>query len=279
MAELDRELSSATTSPIQGHALLTITRPDTQYLVTFINGAILGEVNASIEKALTNINEEQYRLDFEVFAPVRAIRETITRATKEKDAVVRVQINVYGPRIHVAAIGRVFTEHKIYLQLPDYVREGIGYDNPHVLKLTDHQYLVPERVANVEEQVAERTAGDTSLKKTIKDVYSSLTRNNHLRVLEGDERLKTPLLLYVTTSTSGRDIQKCVNKDRHQKTALDFMTERENGPISDAYRLWTPTEVDGQHWCFINALMPWSCANVPTVIATLSLMRYVRHDY
>jgi SWI/SNF-related matrix-associated actin-dependent regulator of chromatin subfamily A3 len=195
MAELDKELNSATTSPIQGHALLTITRPETHYLVTFINGAMLGEVNALLEKALTNIMEQQYRLDFEVFAPIRAIRETISRATKEKDAVVRVQINVYGPQTNVAAIGREFSQHKIYLQRPDHVRGGTGYDNPHVLKLTDHQHPVPEIVVDVEEQVAERTAGDTLLKETIKDVYSSLTRNNHLRVLEGDERLKTPLLL------------------------------------------------------------------------------------
>jgi SWI/SNF-related matrix-associated actin-dependent regulator of chromatin subfamily A3 len=195
MAELDKELSSATISPIQGHALLTITKPESQYLVTFINGVMLGEVSASLEKALTNIIEQQYRLNFEVFAPVRAIRETISRATKEKDAVVRVQINVYGPQTNVAAIGREFSQQKIYLQRPDHIRGGTSYDNPHVLKLTDHQLPVPEKVVDVEEQVAERTAGDTLMKETIKDVYSSLTRNNHLRGLEGDERLKTPLLL------------------------------------------------------------------------------------
>jgi SWI/SNF-related matrix-associated actin-dependent regulator of chromatin subfamily A3 len=35
----------------------------------------------------------------------------------------------------------------------------------------------------------------------------------------------------------------------HQKTALEFMIQRENGPIQDAYRLWQPADVDGQPWC------------------------------
>jgi SWI/SNF-related matrix-associated actin-dependent regulator of chromatin subfamily A3 len=195
MAELDKRLSSAAMSPIQGHALLTITKPEAQYLITFVDGAVLGEVNASLEKALTSITEQQYRLDFEVFAPVRAIRETISRATKEKDAVVRVQANIYGPQSDVSAIGRELSRQKIYLQRPDYIRGGTGYDNPHVLKLTDQQLHIPENVVNVEEKAAERTADDTLLKDTVMDVYSLLTRNHHLKGLEGDERLKTQLLL------------------------------------------------------------------------------------
>jgi SWI/SNF-related matrix-associated actin-dependent regulator of chromatin subfamily A3 len=98
MAELDKRLSTTVASPIHGHALMQLTKPDNQYLITFDDGAVLGEANASLEQALNNISEQQYVLDFEVFAPVRAIRETISRATKEKDAIVRVQITIYGPR-------------------------------------------------------------------------------------------------------------------------------------------------------------------------------------
>lgn len=38
------------------------------------------------------------------------------------------------------------------------------------------------------------------------------------------------------------------NRNRHQKTALDFMIQRENGPIQDEYRLWKVVELDGQQW-------------------------------
>lgn len=35
---------------------------------------------------------------------------------------------------------------------------------------------------------------------------------------------------------------------RHQKEALDFMSQRENGPIPDDFILWKPENVDGQPW-------------------------------
>lgn len=161
MAELDKKLGSSATSPIQGHTLLNVTKPETQYLITFGDGAVLGEVNASLEQALSNIAEQQFPLDFEVFAPVRGIRETISRATKEKDAIVRVQISIYGPRAIAQGIGRELSQQKIYLQRPDHVREGADYDNPHLLKLTDNHCSLPDVSINIEEKSGEKIADET----------------------------------------------------------------------------------------------------------------------
>jgi SWI/SNF-related matrix-associated actin-dependent regulator of chromatin subfamily A3 len=161
---------------------------------------VLGEANASLEQALNNISEQQYVLDFEVFAPVRAIRETISRATKEKDAIVRVQITIYGPRKSAQSIGRDLSQLKIYLQRPDYIRNGADYDNPHVLKLVDQHHSLPDVIMHKEDQSSEK-ATDNTLKKAIADVYSSLTRDKNLQGFEGDERLKTPLLPYVINMT------------------------------------------------------------------------------
>jgi SWI/SNF-related matrix-associated actin-dependent regulator of chromatin subfamily A3 len=193
MAELDKRLSVVPASPIQGHTLMQVVKPDAQFLIAFDDGAILGEVNASLEQVLNDIVEQQYLLHFEVFAPVRAIRETISRATKEKDAVVRVQINIYGPRKIAHEIGRELSKAKLYLQRPDYVREGIDYDNPHMLKLEGDQDQLPVTSINEQEIVAEKTTDDI-MKETIADVFSSLTRDKNLQGLEGDERLKTRLL-------------------------------------------------------------------------------------
>jgi SWI/SNF-related matrix-associated actin-dependent regulator of chromatin subfamily A3 len=193
MAELDKRLSTSTPSPIQGHTLMQITRPEAQFLITFDDGLVLGEVNASLEQALSKIIKQQYLLDFEVFAPIRAIRETISRATKEKDAVVRVQISLYGPRNISQVIGRELSQLKIYLQRPDYVREDADYDNPHMLKLADHQDPIPVAMIDIEVKNTEKNAEET-LKETIADVYSLLTRGKNLQGLEGDERLKTSLL-------------------------------------------------------------------------------------
>jgi SWI/SNF-related matrix-associated actin-dependent regulator of chromatin subfamily A3 len=193
MAELDKRLSASPVSPIPGHALMQVTNSDNHYLITFDDGAVLGEVNASLEQALNKISEQQYLLDFEVFAPVRAIRETISRATKEKDAIVRVQITIYGLRKSAQSIGRELSQLKIYLQRPDHVRDGADYDNPHELKLAHRQNTFPNAVIHAEENSLDQAA-EKSLKKTIADVYSSLTRDKNLQGFEGDERLKTPLL-------------------------------------------------------------------------------------
>jgi SWI/SNF-related matrix-associated actin-dependent regulator of chromatin subfamily A3 len=193
MSELDRRMGTSAASPIQGHTLLKVTKPEAHYLITFDDGSILGEANASLELALTNIAEQGYSLDFDVFCPTRSIRETISRATKEKDAIVRVQISVYGPRTIARAIGKELSQHKIYFQRPDYVRDGVDYDNPHVLKLLDHRQSLPNAVIVAEDKTTEKAVDDT-LKSTITGIYASLSRDKNLRGLEGDERLKTTLL-------------------------------------------------------------------------------------
>lgn len=193
MSDLDKKLSIADPSPISGHTLLNVTRPETQWLVTFDDGHVLGEVNASLEQALNNITGQQYMLDFEVFAPVRAIRETISRATKEKDAIVRVQISIYALPSIAQDVGRELSKMKIYLQRPDYIRGGAAYDNPHELKLVHRPSSGIDPMIQAEDISSEKVASET-LKQTIADVYSSLTRDKNLKGLEGDERLKTRLL-------------------------------------------------------------------------------------
>jgi len=34
----------------------------------------------------------------------------------------------------------------------------------------------------------------------------------------------------------------------HQKEALEFMLQREQGPIPEAYQLWKPYDIEGQPW-------------------------------
>lgn len=242
MAQLDKVLAASAPSPIHGHTLLTLSRPETQFLVTFEDGQVLGEVNEKLEDALSRFAERRSCLDFEVFAPVRAVRETIARAEKEKDAIVRVQISMYGPRKMKQEVGQELSQHKIYLQSPDYVRAGVEYDNPHVLKLSNRLYSNANVKIIAGESPPEKSANEL-LEETIAEVYSSLTRNQHLQGLEGDERLKTSLL-------------------PHQKTALDFMTQRENGPIPEAYRLWVPTVLDGQD-CHQHAITGLICRLEP----------------
>ncbi|KAF1946973.1 hypothetical protein EJ02DRAFT_334582 [Clathrospora elynae] len=220
-----------------------IVKPEAQHLVAFLDGAVVGEVNAQLEKALVSITEQEYQLEFEVFAPVRAIQETLGRATKGKEAVVRVQINIYGPPAIADSIGKELSQQKIYLQRPEYVRDGARYENPHVLTLAGFQCTNAELAMQVADTTSEKATAKT-MKSAVISVYSLLTRSQNLRGLEGDERLSTPLLL-------------------HQKTALEFMMQRENGPIPDEYKLWTPIEMDGVPW-YRHAVTNIRCLDEPT---------------
>lgn len=83
----------------------------------------------------------------------------------------------------------------MYLQRPDYVRCGAGYNNPHLLKLSSHQLPFEATVLVAEEKSTEDKEVIDTLKETMTEVYSSLTRSHNLIGLEGDERLQTRLLL------------------------------------------------------------------------------------
>jgi SWI/SNF-related matrix-associated actin-dependent regulator of chromatin subfamily A3 len=196
MAELDKKLSIGGASPIQGHLQMNLVKPESHFQVTFSDGMVLGELNMQLETALARISEQRFQIQYEVFANIRAVRETISKVTKEKEAIVRVQINMYGNPSVAGKIGRELSKAKIYLQCPDYIQAGVSYDNPHILKLQSFQATEPTPEQQTNQQSTE-TESAKDLEQVISDVYSSLTRNNNLEGLEGDERLETQLLPYV----------------------------------------------------------------------------------
>ena len=164
-----------------------------QFFVVFSDGTVMGQLNLQVEKALAAV--QKHHIDVDVYAPIKLIRETIDKTAKEKDAIVRVNINLYGDRNHASAVGRGLSMHKAYLQRPDQLRKDVVYDNPHILRLPNFEASYKDHAIDLGE--AEQPGGNKieTLKKTISNVYSSLTRGQKLVGLEGDGRLKTPLLL------------------------------------------------------------------------------------
>lgn len=155
MSDLVSKLRSERPSPVPGHAQMIITRCEQQFVVSFSDGTRLGEANAQLEKALTGIHQLlQYHVDLEVFAPIIEIHETINRATTGKEAIVRVNVNIYGSRSSSHSIGQELSNKKIYLQRPDYVRPNTIYDNPHVLKLEG--FALPTRSQDIIEIADEK---------------------------------------------------------------------------------------------------------------------------
>ncbi|KAE9374274.1 hypothetical protein N431DRAFT_213326 [Stipitochalara longipes BDJ] len=204
-------------------------KKEDQVALYFPDGTEFSVLNNHVGKALVDL-VDQPALQLEALGSPQGAIDTIGRVTKANDAVVRVNINIYGPRNSCTEVGRHLTSQKLYLQRPDKVRPGTTYENPHYLAFADMQISNVQNQFDVGTNRAPRLDDDAEkFKETISNVYSSLTRGDNLNQVEGDRRLTTTLLL-------------------HQEEALDFMLQREDGPIPNEFRLWKPMDGENEGW-------------------------------
>ncbi|OLN85473.1 putative SWI/SNF-related matrix-associated actin-dependent regulator of chromatin subfamily A member 3-like 3 [Colletotrichum chlorophyti] len=172
----------------------------------------------------------QVVVELEPIAPTIALRETIGRAKKPAEAMVKVDINVYGPRGAARRVGDALSEGKLWLQKPDHARPDVFYENPHELHIRGGEQMPEEVVREVNSGTpAGRQPREESLRRMMMEVYDSIQNNRQLARVHGGNRLKHDLLL-------------------HQQEALAFMLERESGKINHRYRLWQPVTIEGQEW-------------------------------
>jgi len=164
-----------------------------EIVLYFLNGTEFGVLNTHASKALETLVQKS-SLQFEAIGSIQTIRETIGRVTKATDAVVRVNINVYGPRESCQEVGRHLSSQKLYLQRPDKLQIGSTYENPHFLSFSDMQISSYENQLDVGSNRAPKLDDAEKFRETISNVYSSLTRGAKLRKIEGDRRLKRTLL-------------------------------------------------------------------------------------
>jgi SWI/SNF-related matrix-associated actin-dependent regulator of chromatin subfamily A3 len=193
MSGIDAMLNTSNQSQAAGMYTFRIEKSSAQLFLTFPDGTKFGILNNHIAKALEDI-VEQPSVQFDALAHILTLRETIGRATKAIDAVVRVNINVYGPKEVGEDVGRHLSAKKVYLQRPDQQRPGSIYDNPHVLKFPDMQIPSIDYHSEGANESSLRSDNVEHFRKTISDVYGSLKRGSKLKRVEGDNRLRTLLL-------------------------------------------------------------------------------------
>jgi SWI/SNF-related matrix-associated actin-dependent regulator of chromatin subfamily A3 len=193
MSEVESKLNSEVTSQAVGQWSFGITKHIPQLYLTFPDGTQFGLLNERTTKALDNIIDLP-SVQLEALVDLVALRETMCRAIRASDATIRVNINVYGTREARKEVGDLLSRSKIYLQHPDQIRGTSIYDNPHVLQLpgmeTSSQSLKPDGVV----ESASKADKTGQFKSAISNVYASLKRSSHLKRMEGDNRLRTPLL-------------------------------------------------------------------------------------
>ena len=219
MSLLDMKLRSPQVARKGNNYVFSMRRSAAHITLFFADGAEFAILNAQISKVLVDILELP-SIEFEVLADGLSVREIVRTAKKANDATVRVNINVYGSADVRNELGDLFSKHKIWLQHPEHQRPESIYDNPHYMLFPDialEDSSRPEMVEIVDES---NEAKQEEFQQAISEVYASLKRDSRLKKIEGDSRL-TPLL-------------------PHQKSALDFMMQREVGPIESDFSLWEP---------------------------------------
>ncbi|KAL4899990.1 hypothetical protein BDW74DRAFT_162480 [Aspergillus multicolor] len=227
------------TNPSQSTHTFRIQRSNEnrELFLSFPDGSSFGHLSEKMVKALDGLYDlPGFGLD--ALTQLNEVIEAVKRAAKAKDAKFRVNINVYGLESDRDKVGRELSRSSLFLQVPDMVRSGIRYDNPHMLKLdgmedseTEEEEGVVEVEAEQEEEVEVEVLippeRDRDFEETMAEVLQSLRRQDGLHRLGGGENLNSALY-------------------PHQEEALDFMMQRETGDISDEYRLWQPKMENGE---------------------------------
>ena len=189
MSDIYAKLKVGNESQFAGYYTFRLKKSLGQVLLTFPDGTDFGILNTHIAKALEDLS-----VQFEPLVHISTLYETIGRAVKASDAVVRVNINVYGSKDASKDAGRHLSAQKVYLQRPDQQLPGSIYDNPHVLKLPEIQNLSIEHKIDGTKDKVSRSDKTDNFGKAISDLYASLKRGTGLKRVEGDNRLKTILL-------------------------------------------------------------------------------------
>ena len=225
MSKLRVKLNSSEVSRISGHAVLRVDHAPDGLWLFFYDETRFAQLNAHLAKILPTILDIQ-RVEMEGLVDLITFRQTVERATKSDEASLRISINVYGPRDAMDLVGKELSKGKIFLQQPDHPRDGTIYENPHFLQLDSIcEDTVLDKTQHHDE-IAE-VAPPEEFSAAVGNIYRSLKRGAHLQKLEADASLETPLL-------------------PHQQEGLDFMMQRESGPIDEQFSLWRTEAQEGE---------------------------------
>ena len=217
MSRVRQKLQSACAPKISGHAIFRVSLITDEVWLVFTDGTKFAQLNTHLSKILPSILDTS-QVDMEALVNIISFKQTVERAWKSGEASIRVSINIYGPRNAIDSVSQELSRAKIFLQQPDHPRQGTMYENPHVLQLNRHagEEFVTGVVTAEEDSLASQKV---DFGAAVEDIYGSLKRATHLQRREGDKSLRTTLL-------------------PHQQEGLDFMIQREAGPIADQFRLW-----------------------------------------
>jgi hypothetical protein len=163
------------------------------------DGKKFGYLRSGVGKTLAPLLAKSY-VEFEPVVPTSNPKETIGRAKKPAtpaEAMVKVDLNVYGPRRAATEVGDALSRGKLWLQKSGHARREVVYDNPHFLplKIDGIQMQAVQPVNQiVNDGLARKKDRNGRLRKMVEEVYKSLDNTRHLDMVEGGNRVTRKLL-------------------------------------------------------------------------------------
>ncbi|RMZ85530.1 hypothetical protein DV737_g539, partial [Chaetothyriales sp. CBS 132003] len=136
MLQLDYKLQRTKGSYGFGYASFEVRPSKENITLHFVDGMPLGSTNMHFNNGVQRLLP-RFPIRMEGIVQTAKVRDCIGRAKKTSDAIVRVDINVYGPMEDAAAVGKILSDGKIWLQKPDILKRGLQYDNPQFLRHLD----------------------------------------------------------------------------------------------------------------------------------------------
>lgn len=193
MAGLDSRFVAEEGRPVDKLQRFSMKQKADHIMLTFADKTEFGSLRVFMTKALEDLIGDR-EIEFEAIAVTEHLRERISRAQKSSDAMVYVDINIYGQKKNAESVGEKLREKKLWLQRPDYPRHGTEYQNPHVIEFEGVELDNDQSIKDVNNRSRgpRQQPADEQLEKVVSKVYGSLTRSKrHLdKVAEiADERL------------------------------------------------------------------------------------------
>src|SRR3569833_173925 len=120
--------------------------------------------------------------------------EKIDRADRAADALVLVDINIYGPKDRAEEVGRELSSVKLWLQRPERCRSKIPYENPHEIRFPGFEAQIQDVRLRNDATIPNPRDKEERLQQMMSEIHNCLHRADELARVSGDRRLVTELL-------------------------------------------------------------------------------------
>ncbi|KAI1175183.1 SNF2 family N-terminal domain-containing protein [Nemania sp. FL0916] len=207
-------------------------RHDGEYFSMSLAELIIGRLRKGLCRHLHELTSKQ-----QIYMTAYVLSPDWTKAVNSfsPQRIIRVELNIYGPRAGANEVGRSLSESDIFLQRPQYGFNAgeMEYYNPHILRFEEfsNASLIEESeqssrtTSTLLEDSKEKEVTLPSLSDELDMVLGSLSHRNIARDISTVANIRSELY-------------------PHQKEAVDFVFQREKGQLSTELSLWKYDDTD-----------------------------------